>query len=349
MPTVSARAISALDLVEAAFSSPLVSLMLALIITAGIVFIGSPSGGKVAPLSGAHARSVHARYAPEHRALGAVAIGIVVAFIAELVFRGYVSTSTTAESSWARFTVALACAAIGVGVVLWLIITRGTTPPQVAVVPSVRRNWASFSSWPALLIAGVAFLALVATTVAAGIASSPNDEGQYAWLAIPIPNEPGIDPIRMPFYGWFYGVPVLVCLVVLVVVVWAALHRNAARPFLRPETVAAERLARRETARNTVVIATASTLLSLAGVWRLIARAGSGASLIVTGQNGDAPYDAAWRFAELAVAAGWCAPLLEVIAFTLLLLIAAASLRHTRATRSSSAPAKVTARAKATR
>ena len=77
------------------------------------------------------------------------------------------------------------------------------------------------------------------------------------------------DPSR--FYGWAYGVPVLVCPTVLTTVTWAALHPNAARPYIRPETVTAERDARREVAVGTVRIATAGMLLALAGASRLMA------------------------------------------------------------------------------
>ena len=117
---------------------------------------------------------------------------------------------------------------------------------------------------------------------------------------------------------------------------FAALDRNAARPYLRPETVSAERASRRETARGTTLIVIAAVLLTLAGAWRLIASAGSGAYLTITGQNGDTPYDASWRFAEFAVAAGWFAPLLEVTAFTFLLVVASTGLRRKLAPREAS-------------
>jgi len=347
MPSIPTRTFSPLDLAGAAFSSPLFSLIIALVAAGGIALIASrPGRGSTRLESGEFPASVRTRYAPEHRALGVAALWVTVVFIAELVIRGHVITDQTLW--WWRFAVPITCAIVGVCVVFGLIVTRGTTSAEAPVLPAVRRTWASFSSRSLLMMAGLTFVALLATTVAAGIASSPNGAGQYVWLTIPIPNEPGIDPIRLPFYGWAYGAPVLVALTVLVAVTWATLDRNAARTYLRPETIAPERVARRETARNTTLIATAAALLTLAGAWRLIASAGSGSFLTITGQNADAPYDAAWRFSELAVAAGWCAPILEVTAFAVLLLIAADGLRP-RTAMHSSAPSEAPSNADALR
>jgi len=337
MTLARASAINPLELAGAAFSSPLVSLVGALVIAGVVGLIATRTGRSAARGPAAEGRTLRTRYAPEHRALGIVALATLIVFLADFLIRTYVSGVGLA---WWAFAVPLACAVIGVGVVFGIIATHGTTPPDSPIVPSARRTWLSFSSAPTLVVAGVALLALVSTSVAAGVASSPDDEGRYVWLTIPIPNEGDIDPIRVPFYGWTYSLPVLVCLAVLVAVTWATLDRNAARPYVKPETVAAERVARRTSARGTVRIMTAATLLALAAAWRLIAGAGSISTLTVMGQNGDAPYDAVWRFAELAVAAGWCAPVLEVIAFTLLLLVAATGLRRTRVANSSPTPAE---------
>jgi len=117
------------------------------------------------------------------------------------------------------------------------------------------------------------------------------------------------------------------------------LHTNATRPFMRPETVTAEREARREVAIGTVRIATAGMLLAPAGAWRFIASAGSTSSLVINGQNEGNSYEVAWRYAELATAAGWLAPVLEIAAFVLLLLVAS-SLRRRPAAKSEHAELK---------
>ncbi|MGX5770293.1 hypothetical protein ACWKWN_06025 [Microbacterium trichothecenolyticum] len=325
--SVAARELDPMSLIGAALSLPAVSLVLALIIAAGIVLFASRGTADTPRGPQGNARSVHNRYAPERRTLGVVALVVIVGFTVEFVVRGYALPYSELVHWW-RFALPLAVAAVGLAIIVGLIATRGSTRSESPVISGSRRTWSTFSSRPALISTLTVGALLASTTVLAGLASSPNGEGRYVWLTIPIPNEPAIDPIRLPFYGWTYGLPVLVCLVTVGVLWWATLDRNAARPFLRPETVSSERIARRNIASGATRIATATMLLALTGAWRLIADAGSGSSLTIIGQNGDAPYDASWRYAELATVAGWCAPILEVTALVLLLLVIAASLRR---------------------
>ncbi|WP_243076053.1 hypothetical protein [Microbacterium sp. SS28] len=350
MPHRSTSSFGLTELVAAAFSLPLMSLFIALIVGGVILVIRSRPGGagsRAARSSEAVARSVRARYVPEHRAAGITAIAVVVLFTVDNVVRGYLIVAPDLVAWW-RFATPVVCAAVGLGVALALIRTRGTTAPEAPVVPTARRTWLSFSRRGAVIGAGIALLALTATTITAGLASSADGEGRHVWLVIPAPNEAQIDPIRVGFYGWAYGVPVLIGLAALSALTWAVLHANAARPYLRPETVAAERDARREVAAAAVAIATATMLLALAGAWRLIARAGSVSQLTITGSDAPAPYEVAWRYAELAVAAGWLAPILEVTAFVLLMLVASRLWRGS----SDAAPAReawLGSRAEATR
>ncbi|WP_102193286.1 hypothetical protein [Microbacterium aurantiacum] len=311
-------------LVGAAFSQPLFSLLLALLIAGGVSVIASRprrAHHGVAPLPGPIARSVQARYLPELRGLGIAAIAVIIVFAVENVVRGYLLPMPY-DVAWWRYATPVFCALAGVSVVLGMVSIRGTTPSEVAVVPTGRRSWTSFSPRAGLFGGCMVLLALAATTIAAGLASSADDQGRYVSLEIPVPNEPAIDPIRQWFYGWAFGIPVLICVAALSVTTWALLHTSAARPFIRPETVTAEWGARREVASGAARVASAGLLLAMAGAWRLIARAGSGSQLTIVGQNEGNPYDASWRYAELATAAGWCAPLLEITAFILLLLVA---------------------------
>ncbi|WP_334151419.1 hypothetical protein [Microbacterium sp.] len=312
------------ELMGAAFWTPLFSLFLALAIGGIVLLVRARPGRAERPVASASAgasASLRARYRPEQRALGIVALGVAVCFIAEHIIRGYV-VDVAAVVSWWRFAVVLFCAVIGLGVVLGMILRRGTTASELPVVLAERRTWTTFGPRLGLLLAGAVMLVLLATTVSAGLASSPDREGQYAGLDIPIPNKPEVDPIRMPFFGWAYGVPVLIGLAALVLTTWAVLHGNAARPYIRPETVAAERILRREIAADAVGITIAGMLLALAGAWRFVAGAGSVSSLEIMGENDGSPYDATWRYAEIALAAGWTAPMLEIGAFVLLMLVA---------------------------
>ncbi|MCR2826639.1 hypothetical protein [Microbacterium sp. zg.Y909] len=322
------RAFDSAQWIWGALSLPPLSLLIAVVVAGNILlFLARPAAAAVRTSVG-EPRVIQDRHAPERRTLSIVAIVVTVVFVAEFVVRGYALTGSDVIHWW-RFAAPIAGAALGLGVVLGVITTRGTMPPAAPVVSAARRHGMSFSARSELLVVALVGATLVATTLLAGLASSPNGEGQYVWLAIPIPNEAEIDPLRLPFYGWTYGVPVLVCLAALGAVFWATLARNAARPFLRPQTVTAERAARRATARSVARVTTGAILLTLAGAWRLIAGTGPVSQLTITGQNAGAPYDATRRFAEFAVAAGWCAPLLEVTAFVLLLIVAGGGL-HAR-------------------
>ena len=329
MPQSNLFSFGPLELVAAAFSLPLFSLVIALLVAGGILVVASRPRREdrgAGQFSEPIARLVRTRYLPEHRALGVAGVAVIVLFAVESVVRGYLlnlfGLSLSDVVSWWRYPTPVFSAFLGISVVLGLIVTRGTTPPEAPVVPAVRRTWMSFSPRRGIIGASVTLLVLVATTIAAGLASSADGQGRYVWLEIPVPNEGAIDPIRPWFYGWAYGVPVLVCLTVLTAATWAVLHRNAARPYIRPETVTAERDARREVAVGTVRIATAGMLLTLAGVWRFIASAGSTSSVVIIGENEGNPYEVAWRYAEVAAAGGWLAPALEITAFVLLLLVA---------------------------
>lgn len=325
MPLFRSIALGPLDLVGAALSQPLISLAIALVISFGIVLVTSGLR-KSHSLPRAVAASIRSRYRSESVVLGLAALGVIVIFATEALLRGYAFGSVDTVAWW-RFATPLLTAVVGTGIALAAILTRGARPPESPVMPAMRRTWLSFGPQWGLVAGAVTLLVLTATTLTAGFASSPNGEGRYVWLVIPIPNETEIDPIRVPFYGWTYGVPVLVCLAALTVTSWAALRINALRPYIRPETLTAEGHARRGVATAIVSIATGAMLLTLAGSWRLIANAGSVSTLIIDGQNSNDPYDTAWRYAEFAALAGRCAPLLEITAFALLLLVAANTLR----------------------
>ncbi len=332
MTRFSTIAFGPLEFVGAAFSLPLISLALALVVTGAILAITGSRDGREGSgaLSVDATRSVRAKYVPEQRALGLGAIAVVLAFAVENVVRGYVLDLADVVAWW-RFATPIGAVFLAATVLWALIRSRGSAASEAPVVTGTRRAWTSFGPRTGLVAGAGVLLLLLGTTTIAGFASAADGRGRYIWLEVPIPNEPAIDPIRSWFYGWAFGVPVLISLAALIAASWAVLHANAVRPFIRPDTVTMERAVRGEVARGTVRISTAGMLLALAGAWRLIAGAGSTSQLVIEGQNGGNPYDASWRYAELATMAGWLAPALEIVAFVLLLLVASTLPRRTRA------------------
>lgn len=317
-----AQPIDPSQMLSAALSLPLVSLVIASIIALGI---------SVTP--GWHARRhslaevdtsanprIVARHSRERLVLGGSAIAVMVVFLVENLVSGYL-LDLSGVVSWWRYAAPVFTAGVGLAFLLACILFRGTTPPERPVVPTARRAWLTFSPRLGSTGAALALLVLTLTTIAAGLASSAIGDGPHVYLEIGIPNE-SIDPLRPWFYGWAYGVPVLICVALLVAVGVSVLHANAVRPFLRPETVIAEQRERREIATGITSVAASGALLALAGAWRFIAEAGSTTQLAIQGDGRSDSYEVVWRYGELAAVGGWLAPALEIMAFVILLLTA---------------------------
>jgi hypothetical protein len=151
-------------------------------------------------------------------------------------------------------------------------VVREQVRPQTPVIPVVRRGWASFLSPQVAVVAIVALALFTITTLVAGAASRPDDNGWYSILEIPVGDGAG----SSTFFGWAYGVPALVAIAALTALVWASLRVDALRPFVRPETVAAETESRRGTAALLARLFTATVLLTLGGAWLMIGGAGTG-------------------------------------------------------------------------
>jgi len=308
-------------LVVAAFSVPLFSLFLAAVIVVGACVIRRARGRRHSTRPAAPAApSIAGRYGLERRALGVGAIGLIIVFAVENVLRGYVLDLVDVVPWW-QYATPVFTAALCIAIVLCLIAFSGTVAPESPVAPTTRRTWTSFGPRVGILGASVALIALLGTTIAAGLASSPDDRGRYIYLQISVPNS-SIEPLRPWFYGWAYGLPVLVCLAALVAVTWATLRGNSLRPFLRPDTVGAEQSMRSEVASGTVSIAAAGTLLALGGAFRFIGHVGTISQLTVVRDGHSHSYQTVWRYADLAVATTWLAPALEIAAFVLLLVVA---------------------------
>ncbi|WP_152926213.1 hypothetical protein [Microbacterium sp. GCS4] len=313
------------EIVGAAFSIPLTSFVVAIFVALVLeAWRSRPRGGagdrSAAPATIDRTGVVGVRHRPELIVVVVIAAAVVCTHLLDFVLRSYVLNMSGSTASL-RFALPVIVASVGLAGLAALVVARGSAASVVPVTPSVRRTWLTFSRRRDLVAAALAATVLAATTVAAGLASSTDPQGQHIWLVVPVPNVDAVDPLRLHFYGWTYGVPVLIALAALLMSLAALLRVNAARPFLSPETVAAERLARRSIASTTARVAAASLALALAGAWRLIASTGSVTGLVITGQNDGHPYESAWRYAELAAAAGWAAPVMEIVAYATLLVV----------------------------
>ncbi|MBH0129344.1 hypothetical protein [Salinibacterium sp. NK8237] len=305
---------------------PLFSLILAVFVIGAFVLLGrlKNAGGQSGSRSDS-AVAIPAEYEVERRTLGIGAIAVIGMFAVEFVVRGFLlNLSDTVD--WWRYATPLLTAVLILAVVLFQIASRKTVAPARPVVATARRTWLSFGPRAGIIGAGALVAAFVATTLAAGAASSPDDRGRYIYIELVAANTT-IDPLRFWFYGWAYGIPVIICVGALAIMAWLTLRANALRPFRMPENTGMERRARGQIAAGITSISTAAMLLALGGAFRLISNARGPWGLTINGDPHSEPYEMTWHYANLAAAAGWVAPLLEVAAFVLLLISARRLLR----------------------
>ncbi|MCI4659511.1 hypothetical protein [Cryobacterium zhongshanensis] len=132
------------------------------------------------------------------------------------------------------------------------------------------RNLGSFGS-PWWLVAWLVFaVALVLTVVLAGLVSSPDDEGRYSILIINL----GSASARGDFLGWFYGVPLLCALGVLMVLtllaLWSIVRPTVAKRAARAVDIQLRRLQ----TRTVLSLSSGALLVTLGLAWTSIGFAG---------------------------------------------------------------------------
>lgn len=184
--------------------------------------------------------------------------------VARLPFDG--DLLTPGGYAWWQFPLPLAAAVV----ILVVALVRSRAEParvETPVVPLTRRNWLTFSRQRDVVIAASTGGALLLLSVLSGLASATDRNGLHTIIvmrggdfAVPddIDTSIAANGPWSSFYGWAYGVPVMVLAVILALVLWLALRTDAARPFVRPEDVAAD---------------TADRAAAAIGAWRLAAAA----------------------------------------------------------------------------
>ena len=207
---------------------------------------------------------------------------------------------------------------LGVLVTLVLAVpARRASSPAASLTP---RRWTSFLS-PARLAATAAVLVLVlAITVAAGLASTVDEEGHHTRYVV----ELGRSAMEASIYGWHDSlVPLLLlaALTVTTVGAWSAI----ARPPLR-EDLAQDVASRRLRSANIARAATGALLLHLSTVLTSLHGTAT-ASLTVHAESGEF-FRATPAFAALAPALQGGAVLVEVLGLGLWVLTALSAVRH---------------------
>lgn len=269
----------------------------------------------------------------ERVAVGVIALAVGAAWIGDIALRGYVF-DMSATVSWWRFALAPTVAAAGLAV--WAA-TRRTIRPRRAVdaASATRRTWTTFGPRRGIRVLAVALVATVGSVIVFGQMSTAFDPGLVAHVAWEVPNVEA-PPVVLVFPGWAYGIPFLAGVVALAAVVVLALHRNAVRPYSQAAPLDVERAGRSDVAREIVALAVAAVLVPLGGMLRMARSAAITNMTVLTDSGREWSVQVAMPPADLIMAGGFVAPLLEIAgcAMLALLVVRAAGMLRVRPRRS---------------
>lgn len=238
--------------------------------------------------------------------VGSIVVVVARTFVEVFFFFGVEPWSVV----WWQFAVSPAVAALVI-VVTGVLLASRSPKPLVPITPIVRRHWLSFTVGYDKVLLTVLLAVTAAVGIAAGLASSPDAEGRYALIL-----QPGGG--YGSFFGWAYSVPLLLALIALIAALAWALHVNAARPYLRPGTVADENETRRSMASVLSKLATAAILIALGGALRFIGGSGMSGSAVDLPDYGQIMLTTGYQ--AFAPAISGLGGLLEIWAVVLLLL-----------------------------
>lgn len=240
------------------------------LVTVGIASHKSRRGGRGARIS-----------APAIVASLLAIAGVVIFYVGQL------SNAPVQPVAW-HYAVVLVAAAIALTLIA--VTTRSTRRPLAtgarlnfdAVDLTAGRAWSYGKTW--WMVAWVVLaLMLVATVVLAGMAASPDDAGRSAVITIVA----GTTTASTDFPGWFYGVPVLIALAMVIASTLIAMSRVTgllARASRSPYVFAARQMM----VRRIMGLSTGAIAFTLGSLWLFLARSSALATqLPITGGNVD--------------------------------------------------------------
>lgn len=254
--------------------------------------------------------------------LGVLAVGALL-YSASYRLRSYLADGMLLlEYNWWAYAdlLLVTCVAL-LGLALTITAFRRT--PVAPVAPAHPRTWRSFLSAGQLWLLIVPTILLLALVAFAGSVSSPDEDGIYRILELDVGEDAdGVGGgMLISFFGWAYGLPVAGVALALMLLTLLVLHVNAVRPFLRPETVAAEETSRSTLATLFILFSAGTVLVTLARATRLVSTAGD-ITLVREGYQWETSVSAIspWLF--------WAGLALQLLGYVLLLMVARIALRR---------------------
>jgi len=156
----------------------------------------------------------------------------------------------------ARFVIPLAAGLVA----LLTLCVPGRREPSATAAGIARRTAFTFlsSGWTVALTAIA--VVTIALSIAAGLASVPDQTGRYTMLTVQI----GTMRVGTTIYGWYYSIPAMALLTILIGTAWAGLALIARPPLgdAREQDAAI----RRTRSRNIAAVATGAIAFHLAAI-----------------------------------------------------------------------------------
>lgn len=143
---------------------------------------------------------------------------------------------------------------------------RGRRVPAASSAGIARRTAFTFLPRGWMVALAAAALAVIALSLAAGLASAPDQAGHYTLFKF----RAGTFGAGSTIYGWFYSVPALLLLLVLMGTVWAVLAFIARPPM--SDAIGLDAGERRTRSRNIAAVVTGAMAFELASILESLAR-----------------------------------------------------------------------------